>query len=353
MNLPSTHNATSLPGSADGLMPSSLQASPAPNGSGQEAVHASRSQRQGSKRVRPMSAISGQLSTISSESAALNTCLASRLQTLLGTAGSMEYRQTWKEKATPAGRRYWAHTASAHPTSVSGCTGWPTTTTNTNDQPDNTPRGLQTLLGVAKLTAWPTPTTGDSASSRNSTANRKTIPPTGIHKGDTLTDAATLAGWATPAAQEPGGTPEQHLARKAKCCANGIPMGCTAVTSLTHQAMLVTGWRSPAAGDCKMRISNTEMADKRLASGKQISLELEAHGVPQPTLNAGMEKSGASQLNPAFSLWLMGFPAEWASCGAVAMQLSRKQRRFSSRPALKPSTTHCLGSGEDSLEGIW
>lgn len=102
-----------------------------------------------------------------------------------------------------------------------------------------------------------------------------------------------------------------------------------------------------------MRISNTEMADKRLASGKQISLELEEHGVPQPTLNAETENSAAPQLNPHFSRWLMGYKAEWGFCGDTAMQLSRKRQPRSSRPALKLSTTRCSESGEDPLAGIW
>jgi hypothetical protein len=34
--------------------------------------------------------------------------------------------------------------------------------------------------------------------------------------------------------------------------------------------------------------------------------------------HAKTERRG--QLNPKFSLWLMGYPAEWASCGARAMQ---------------------------------
>jgi hypothetical protein len=38
----------------------------------------------------------------------------------------------------------------------------------------------------------PTPTVGDSRSGRNSTAKRKSTPPSGLHKGDTLTDAVTL-----------------------------------------------------------------------------------------------------------------------------------------------------------------
>ena len=52
--------------------------------------------------------------------------------------------------------------------------------------------GFGMPLGVAVRTL-PTPTVGDAASSRNSTANRSRTPPTGLHKGDTLTDA--LSRW--------------------------------------------------------------------------------------------------------------------------------------------------------------
>ena len=39
---------------------------------------------------------------------------------------------------------------------------------------------------------WPTPTVGDSKNARNSTAMRHRIPPTGIHAGNTLTDAVDI-----------------------------------------------------------------------------------------------------------------------------------------------------------------
>jgi hypothetical protein len=87
--------------------------------------------------------------------------LGSRLQTRSAKVGLMEYRQTWSQKATPAGRQYWAHTASVHRTSDSGSTGWPTPNCNTNDQPSHTQRGRDTLLGCAKLTGWPTPVAND------------------------------------------------------------------------------------------------------------------------------------------------------------------------------------------------
>jgi len=69
---------------------------------------------------------SGQTSLGSSASVALSTSLASKCRELLGTDGSMEYRQTWRQKATPLGRVYWEHTASAHRTSAKDCSGWPT-----------------------------------------------------------------------------------------------------------------------------------------------------------------------------------------------------------------------------------
>ena len=51
---------------------------------------------------------------------------------------------------------------------------------------------------VKTITGWSSPTVGDSASARNSTANRKSIPPTGIHAGNTLTDLADICGMTSP-----------------------------------------------------------------------------------------------------------------------------------------------------------
>ena len=54
----------------------------------------------------------------------------------------------------------------------------------------NTGQGFRVTGMCAPL--WPSPTAGDAKSSRNSTARRHKIPPTGIHAGNTLTDAMTL-----------------------------------------------------------------------------------------------------------------------------------------------------------------
>jgi len=204
MNLPNTLNVISSPASAGGRSLCNSQAGPQLDLFGQALAPASHSQPLAKASEPQTNGTSGPCSSISSASAALSLSLGNRLQTRLAKAGSTEYQQTWKQKATPAGRPYWAHTASGHRTSDKDCSGWPTP----SDDNANNAYG---------------------------------------HKGTDFSDLPTTAQKAS--GQPPSGTP----AATAK----------------------------PAA------------------------------------------------LNPAFSLWLMGYPAEWASCGARAMQSSRKSRRSS------------------------
>src|SRR5574343_1072870 len=93
---------------------------------GPEVAHASHLARQESKKEPKTSGICGPSSSGSSASVNLQSSLENKLRQLLGTDGSMEYSQTWRRKATPAGRQYWAHTASAHRISDNASTGWPT-----------------------------------------------------------------------------------------------------------------------------------------------------------------------------------------------------------------------------------
>lgn len=162
-------SVTFLPESADGASRSGLPDGPTTARSGPEAAPASVSAPLESNADLPTSATCGPCSPISSASAALNASLANRLKTRFATVGSIEYTQTWKEKVTPSGRMYWAHTASERRIGDTASIGepypWPTTqANNTNDAEKrgelaNDPRNG--LPMVAQICAWPTATSRD------------------------------------------------------------------------------------------------------------------------------------------------------------------------------------------------
>ena len=114
------------------------------------------------------SGTSGQHSIGSLSSAALQSCLESRLRARTQILGSTLYTLTWKAWATPSGVSRSRLRASVRRTSVIELTGvasaWPTPTTRDwkdgSEQP-NVP--LNALLGrVVWLAGWPTPTAQDA-----------------------------------------------------------------------------------------------------------------------------------------------------------------------------------------------
>ena len=269
----------------------------------------------------------GHISIGSSESAALTQSLASRLKERLGTVGSTVYAETWRLKATPSGRSYWAHTASARRTSGNASTGWPTPQTNEPGGPDRPSRaatGRTTeYLGrtVEKVTGWPTPNTMDTLPPRdpetfmewnNSRDGRKNRT---AHSNlrQAVMDIAHLAGWATPrSGKVTDEDPESWQARHER--------GEVATMPLTLQAQM-SGCSIPTSQDAKNNAGPSQWERHSEA------LNVQASGTTQSSSRAGTEKRGA--LNPQFSLWLMGFPIEWAVCGARVTPSSRKSRRSS------------------------
>ena len=121
-------------------------------------------------------------------------------------------------------------------------------------------------------TGWPTPVGKDGDSGRR----RDKAP--GSHPGETLTDAASL--WPTPTARD-------WKDGKAQACQN-VPL-----KALLGRVVHLSG-AEPAGSDAAT--------------------------------------ASSASLNPAFSLWLMGFPVAWLCCGVRAMRLSYRRRKRSSGP---------------------
>lgn len=102
---------------------------------------------------------------------------------------------------------------------------------------------------------------------------------------------SSRAGWATPAAREAGGTPEQFLERKRRARARGAKLGVS-LTSLALQAQLVVSGQTQTGSDAPM--------------GNQ------------------------GQLNPAHPRWLQGLPPEWDEAAPT------ESRATETRSARKP-----------------
>lgn len=164
--------------------------------SGLDHARASRTAPLASNSATPTNETSGQHSSISSASAALCLSSGSKLQARLATVGSMEYAQTWRLKATPLGLQYWAHTASARPTSGSDCSGWPTPMANnaTKDCNRYRPDRQNGIGAIASIAGWATPTTRDHKNTGDLTTYIFGSPTGRIRTDSTSTQAFLAAG---------------------------------------------------------------------------------------------------------------------------------------------------------------
>ena len=118
-NLPPTRNAIFSPASASGPAHSDSPAGPTTDPSGQALALASLSAPLAGAQGSTTHDTCGPPGTTSSQSAALASSLASRLQARAASSGSTLYTLTWKRRATPAGRSIFALRAAVRRTSDS------------------------------------------------------------------------------------------------------------------------------------------------------------------------------------------------------------------------------------------
>ena len=408
---PASSSTISLPELEAGLTPSVSPDGLTTAPSGPALAPASLSARQAKAAGLLTSGTFGPPSTGSSASVNLTLSLGNRLKARLEGLGSTLFSLTWKQAATPAGRRYSLLRASGRRTADTELTGWPTPQAHdvsgrseTQKAIHGTKHGCACLVRTADLAAWPPPQAGSPATETyneagNTDYSRRVVelaawpsPTKGNGDGGqsmasasatgktedgrkitvSLPGVAELSSWPTTTRDWKDGQEQPNVARNAllgrevwlaawptPCTQDGPNGGPAQGTDRLPGAAALSGWSTPRTSDANTETHEAAMKEmSREHAGGGAKLAVEVHltvSGPARLTATGEILTGSSagtasggQLNPEHSRWLQGYPPEWASCAPTETQSSRKRRPSSSKHS---STSRARSKPKSDLFG--